>query len=61
MTKLSNVRLFLCFSSVTHRTFGKQQWQQLRKQLVEWQQNLSHVRGRLETLALPQMPPDQNM
>ncbi|XP_072171682.1 eukaryotic translation initiation factor 3 subunit M-like [Diadema setosum] len=38
-------------SYVTHRTFGRQQWQQLREHLVNWQGNLSHVRGRLEALS----------
>ncbi|XP_072034861.1 eukaryotic translation initiation factor 3 subunit M-like [Amphiura filiformis] len=56
--KIDQLQKKVNISYVTHRTFGKQQWQQLHKQLEEWQQNLSHVRGRLETLALPQIPSD---
>ncbi|XP_041471834.1 eukaryotic translation initiation factor 3 subunit M-like [Lytechinus variegatus] len=37
-------------SFVTHRTFGRQQWQQLREHLVNWQNNLSQVEGRLDSL-----------
>ncbi|XP_054761977.2 eukaryotic translation initiation factor 3 subunit M-like [Lytechinus pictus] len=37
-------------SFVTHRTFGRQQWQQLREHLVNWQINLAQVEGRLDSL-----------
>lgn len=35
---------------VTLRTFGKQQWQQLRDHLIDWQQNLSLVQSRMENI-----------
>lgn len=38
-------------SYVTHRTFGRQQWQQLKEHLLNWQTNLGHVEGRLESLS----------
>ncbi|XP_038077764.1 eukaryotic translation initiation factor 3 subunit M-like [Patiria miniata] len=35
---------------VTLRTFGKQQWQQLREHLVDWQENLGLVQSRMENI-----------
>lgn len=57
--KVDQLQQKVNISTVTHRTFGKQQWQTLRKQLVEWQQNLGHVRARLESVTAPQLPPEQ--
>ncbi|KAJ8023927.1 Eukaryotic translation initiation factor 3 subunit M [Holothuria leucospilota] len=46
-----NRKVFVSY--VTHRTFGKHQWQQLRDILTSWQKNLAHIRERLDTVANP--------
>ncbi|PIK54216.1 putative eukaryotic translation initiation factor 3 subunit M isoform X3 [Apostichopus japonicus] len=47
-----NRKVFVSY--VTHRTFGKHQWQQLRDILTNWQKNLVFIRDRLDTVATPQ-------
>jgi len=41
-------RVIVCGTS--HRTFGKQQWQQLRDQLESWQRSLGLILGNLQTV-----------
>nr|XP_054761977.1 eukaryotic translation initiation factor 3 subunit M-like [Lytechinus pictus] len=48
--KLDQLQNKVHVSFVTHRTFGRQQWQQLREHLVNWQINLAQVEGRLDSL-----------
>ncbi|CAG2102175.1 unnamed protein product [Medioppia subpectinata] len=38
-------------SSTMHRTFGRQQWQQLRDTLHKWSTNLAHVQNTVQTVA----------
>jgi len=42
-------------SSTMHRTFGRQQWMQLRDLLVSWKANLSAVQDSMKTVATAQM------
>lgn len=46
--------LRFCFHSIshsTHRTFGKQQWQQLHDSLSSWKANLAAVKSSLQALS----------
>lgn len=47
----ANVFFVCLFSHSTHRTFGKQQWQQLYDRLSSWKQNLVTVKSSLQTLS----------
>lgn len=38
-----------------HRTFGKQQWQQLRDTLTQWQTNLAHVHSAIASATRAQL------
>lgn len=38
-------------SHSTHRTFGKQQWQQLHESLTAWKANLVAVKSSLQALS----------
>lgn len=41
--KVDQVNKKVSVTSTMHRTFGRQQWQQLRDTLTQWQANLAHV------------------
>lgn len=42
--------ILLCYSSATHRTFGINQWQELRSRLEEWRHSLQSVRTSMQTV-----------
>lgn len=42
---------FHSISHSTHRTFGKQQWQQLHDSLTSWKANLAAVKSSLQALS----------
>ena len=42
--------LLFIYSSATHRTFGRAQWQQLRDRLEAWRFNLGQVRESLDSI-----------
>ena len=48
--KLDQMQRRVLVSATTHRTFGKQQWTQLRDDLDAWQRNLQLIMGSLETV-----------
>ncbi|XP_022082899.1 eukaryotic translation initiation factor 3 subunit M-like [Acanthaster planci] len=48
--RIDQLQRKVTISYVTLRTFGKQQWQQLREHLVEWQKNLGLVQTRMENI-----------
>ena len=52
--KVSRSYLFfhyvICCSSATHRTFGANQWQELRNRLEDWRQSLTSVRNSMHTV-----------
>lgn len=49
--KIDQLQKRIVISMTAHRTFGKQQWQLLREQLVLWQQNVDHVLHGLNAVA----------
>lgn len=52
--RLVNIFAFVFFHSIshsTHRTFGKQQWQQLHDSLTSWKANLAAVKTSLQALS----------
>jgi len=52
MTPSNRLPILFYFSShSTHRTFGKQQWQQLYDTLNTWKQNLNQVKNSLLSLS----------
>ena len=48
--KIDQMSERVLIGTTTHRTFGKQQWQQLYEQLGAWQQNTSLVLSSLQTV-----------
>ena len=50
--KLTSLCMILSFvnSSATHRTFGTNQWQELRDRLGEWRQSLQSVNSSLQSV-----------
>uniref|UniRef100_A0A4W4DPG5 PCI domain-containing protein n=1 Tax=Electrophorus electricus TaxID=8005 RepID=A0A4W4DPG5_ELEEL len=49
--KIDQTQRRVVVSHSTHRTFGKQQWQQLYDSLSAWKQNLATVKTSLQTLS----------
>uniref|UniRef100_A0A673MJV8 Eukaryotic translation initiation factor 3 subunit M-like n=1 Tax=Sinocyclocheilus rhinocerous TaxID=307959 RepID=A0A673MJV8_9TELE len=49
--KIDQTQRKVVVSHSTHRTFGKQQWQQLNDTLCSWKQNLATVKSSLQTLS----------
>ncbi|KAI2653883.1 Eukaryotic translation initiation factor 3 subunit M [Labeo rohita] len=49
--KIDQTQRKVVVSHSTHRTFGKQQWQQLYDTLSSWKQNLATVKSSLQTLS----------
>ncbi|XP_069758784.1 eukaryotic translation initiation factor 3 subunit M isoform X1 [Narcine bancroftii] len=49
--KIDQTQRKVIVSHTTHRTFGKQQWQQLYDSLNSWKQNLNQVRNSLLSLS----------
>uniref|UniRef100_A0A8C1DB18 Eukaryotic translation initiation factor 3 subunit M n=1 Tax=Cyprinus carpio carpio TaxID=630221 RepID=A0A8C1DB18_CYPCA len=49
--KIDQTQRKVVVSHSTHRTFGKQQWQQLHDTLCSWKQNLATVKSSLQTLS----------
>ncbi|XP_013397066.1 eukaryotic translation initiation factor 3 subunit M [Lingula anatina] len=49
--KIDQIQRKVLISTTTHRTFGKQQWQQLREELEYWQSSISRVRNSLHSLS----------
>ncbi|KAG5839989.1 hypothetical protein ANANG_G00211360 [Anguilla anguilla] len=49
--KIDQTQRKVVVSHSTHRTFGKQQWQQLYDSLNSWKQNLATVKSSLQTLS----------
>ncbi|KAG9352103.1 hypothetical protein JZ751_020516 [Albula glossodonta] len=49
--KIDQTQRKVVVSHSTHRTFGKQQWQQLHDNLSSWKQNLATVKSSLQTLS----------
>jgi translation initiation factor 3 subunit M len=48
--KIDQMARKVVLSSTTHRTFGRQQWQLLRQELLQWQGNLNDVLGSLQSV-----------
>ncbi|XP_074597880.1 eukaryotic translation initiation factor 3 subunit m [Brevipalpus obovatus] len=53
--KVDQVGKKVLVTSTMHRTFGKQQWQQLRDTLSQWQVNLANVHGAIANASGPQL------
>lgn len=51
--KMDQLERKVIISSTTHRTFGKQQWQQLRENLVFWHSNMDQILTSLASLEPP--------
>ncbi|KAK3549284.1 hypothetical protein QTP70_034491 [Hemibagrus guttatus] len=49
--KIDQTQRKVVVSHSTHRTFGKQQWQQLYDRLSSWKQNLATVKSSLQALS----------
>ncbi|XP_043914878.1 eukaryotic translation initiation factor 3 subunit M isoform X2 [Protopterus annectens] len=49
--KIDQTQRKVVVSHSTHRTFGKQQWQQLYDSLNSWKQNLNQVKNRLISIS----------
>ncbi|KAL9955539.1 hypothetical protein ACROYT_G036876 [Oculina patagonica] len=49
-TKIDQVNKKVIISSATHRTFGNNQWQELRDRLEEWRKSLKSVHSNLQTV-----------
>nr|XP_046197704.1 eukaryotic translation initiation factor 3 subunit M-like [Oncorhynchus gorbuscha] len=49
--KIDQTQRKVIVSHSTHRTFGKQQWQQLYDSLSSWKGNLATVKTSLQTLS----------
>jgi len=52
--KVDQVGKKVIVTSTMHRTFGKQQWQQLRDTLSQWQVNLANVYNAIANASGPQ-------
>ncbi|RWS08227.1 eukaryotic translation initiation factor 3 subunit M-like protein [Dinothrombium tinctorium] len=53
--KIDQLNRRVLVTSTMHRTFGKQQWLQLRDTLVKWQHNLAHVQNTVTSALYEQM------
>lgn len=49
-TRIDQVNKKVIISSATHRTFGTNQWQELRSRLEDWRQNLRSVRTSMQSV-----------
>ncbi|XP_071809336.1 eukaryotic translation initiation factor 3 subunit M-like [Asterias amurensis] len=54
--RIDQLQKKITINYVLLRTFGKQQWQQLREHLTNWQQNLSLVQSRMEKIVPAPLP-----
>lgn len=50
--RIDQLQKRILVSMTAHRTFGRQQWQSLREQLVAWQRNVDTVLHSLNAVAV---------
>ncbi|XP_053210650.1 eukaryotic translation initiation factor 3 subunit M-like [Panonychus citri] len=55
--KVDQVNKKVSVTSTIHRTFGRQQWQQLRDTLTQWQENLAHIHNTIGNAIYAQHEP----